>query len=209
MNLRFNKWSGFYSKFVSMVIGSLPDRAFNYFIENFDLPSNDEKILDLGCGNGIFTSKLLKSRKNVIGLDLKTGYTKLAAERIKEHVILGNGCELPLKNNCLERVLLIHVLHHVDEQTQQIIVKECKRVLKTNGKIIIFEHLLPNGIKGVFLNSFWKLLDSGKKYNELSEWVDLFEKNGFKFKIKTFDLEGHKFRNWFRIFELEIQKQKL
>jgi ubiquinone/menaquinone biosynthesis C-methylase UbiE len=205
MNWRFNKWSGYYSEIIGFIQNCKPEQVLNYLVENFDLPSNNGKILDIGCGKGSFMLKLLESGKKVIGLDVKTGYSKLAVEKNKGAIILGDGCNLPIRNEHFERVLLMHILHHVDEQTQRKIIKESKRVLKKDGRIIIFEHVRSYGIKGVFLNYLWKLFDSAKKFNKLSEWVDLFEKNNLNFKIKKFNIEGHRFRDWYRIFELEVK----
>ena len=99
------------------------------------------KILDIGCGSGAFES--LKNTLNlqntkIIGLDITPKQVIFAQQNHKESLfVAGSGHELPFKDNSFDAVVLIEFIEHIPKNAIQKLLKEAKRVLKDNGKIII------------------------------------------------------------------------
>jgi ubiquinone/menaquinone biosynthesis C-methylase UbiE len=152
-----------------------------------------EKILDVGCGSGIFAKKLEeKLGVEIFGIDVFDG-------RICDiPFLIFDGKKIPFPDNFFDSVLLSFVLHHCENDFE--ILKEAKRVAK---KIFIFEDL-PEGVFGktyCFLHWFsWSLLFGNfSKFNfrTKKEWEKIFEdlklklisEEDFLIKRKIFVLE--------------------
>lgn len=91
-------------------------------------------VLDVGCHSGTFTEFILKhiKSKEIYGVDISHS----AIDRIKKrisygHFQVGDGAQLPFKNNFFEAVFCLEVLEHVDNPLQ--VLSEIKRVLKKDG----------------------------------------------------------------------------
>lgn len=94
------------------------------------------KHLDIGCGPGTFISLLKKTKS--IGIDISKNqifYAKKNYEnRYKSFRTYKN--KIPLKNNSIDTISLIELIEHLEDKDLALLMKECKRVLKKNGKII-------------------------------------------------------------------------
>ena len=89
------------------------------------------KTIDIGCGTGWFTSQL---NTYCIGIDPSIEMIKIAKSR-EIDVICSIGEKLPIKENSVNQVLVIVTLCFVDNP--ELILQECYRILKRNGKLII------------------------------------------------------------------------
>ena len=115
---------------------------FDKFVENHISPN--DKILDYGCGPGTFSIKMSKiTKNNVYGVDISENFID-ECMRLKKKFNLKNfipSCinsgSLPFENNTFDKILLFHVIHHLEDIEKNF--KEINRVLKKNGKIIIYE----------------------------------------------------------------------
>lgn len=84
-------------------------------------------ILDLGCGYGFWTKKVESHCRFVIGLDRRDIFSKSKLSR-NLFFILGDGHNLPFKDESFEGILLIEVLEHVPKDIE--FLREINRVLK-------------------------------------------------------------------------------
>lgn len=139
-----------------------------------------EKVLDLGCGCGIFGWKMKETLGvNVFGLDV------VDKRVIKIPFQIYNGKKIPFPENFFDWVVISFVLHHTENFGE--ILEEAKRVGK---KIIIFEDI-PKGVFGkircwLHLLTFNGFLGKIPKFNFFSEkeWEEIFQKMGLKLKEK-------------------------
>jgi ubiquinone/menaquinone biosynthesis C-methylase UbiE len=135
-----------------------------------------EKILDLGCGSGIFGKKIEERlKKKVVGIDI------VDKRVFKIPFKIYNGKIIPFSKDCFDVVIVAFVLHHTKDPIS--ILKEAKRVGK---RIIIFEDL-PEGIFGkvyCFLHWLsWNLFfGKSPKFNfyKTKEWKEIFKNLGLK-----------------------------
>jgi len=107
------------------------------------------KYLDFGCGEcyktSLFGNKLKIPNKNIYGTDIKFWgpYTttnrndKINFKFIEDNKIMYN-------DDYFDVISCILVLHHIQDDEQNKILKEIKRVLKPNGLLIIIEHNIIN-----------------------------------------------------------------
>lgn len=98
-----------------------------------------QKVLEVGCGRGIFLDRLVGEIKvKTFGVDS----AKLAIEEAKKESFcrhelrVADASKLPFENNGFDSVLSFDTLEHIKNQKQA--VSEMARVLKPDGKIIIY-----------------------------------------------------------------------
>lgn len=99
------------------------------------------RILDLGCGYGIFTNYLaLCSEKRIMmGIDIDEYKLKHADKGIKNaKFYIGDAMKMNLPN--LDAIILHDVLHHLRSYSaQEKLLRSCKDMLKKNGALFIIE----------------------------------------------------------------------
>ncbi len=89
-------------------------------------------VLDVGCGNGKFVSRLRKDRPDlqVVGMDISAGI--LAG--VAKPVLVADAQALPFAEDSADAVLALHMLYHVSDIEDAI--KELARVLRPGGVLV-------------------------------------------------------------------------
>lgn len=92
--------------------------------------NNNDLILDLGCGKGVYHRFFKKS----IGIDKEL--SDLKKLKSSNHiVILADAGHLPIKENSIQNIICINTLEYVSDLKKT--YKEIFRILKHNGKLIL------------------------------------------------------------------------
>lgn len=100
----------------------------------------NQTILDVGCGPGNYCKFLSEAGFNVTGVDYSEEMIKRAKKNApKAKIMVGDGYNLPFKDNSFDIVLCIGVLTCVSDYKK--FAEEIKRVTK---KILIISTLLRN-----------------------------------------------------------------
>lgn len=148
-------------------------------------------IVDLGCGEGIFSNFLAISsnKREVIGIELDEKRIKVANRGVSNALFRqgdANKTALP-KNDC---VIIFHVLHHLESlSSQERIIDKCIKSLKDNGKLIIVEiepKLTITFITTWFTDHFlvpWifeRKIYSPIFFRKSNEWLELLIKHNLK-----------------------------
>jgi SAM-dependent methyltransferase len=109
------------------------------------------RVLDNGCGVGMYTSRLAQVGGQVIGLEFDL--ERAAKARKQTPLILSAAGEcLPFKANCFHLILSHEVLEHVRDDL--LAAQEIVRVLKPGGRLVLFA---PNrGYPFETHGIFWK-----------------------------------------------------
>ncbi len=93
------------------------------------------KILEIGCGVGIYLEHLLPLFREVIGTEYDLPRAKQAHEKCTQ--ILGAAGEyLPFQGGTFDLILSNEVIEHVADDKQ--VVHEMVRTLKPGGRIVLF-----------------------------------------------------------------------
>lgn len=137
-------------------------------------------ILDLGCGTGGESKRLVNLGASVIGIDLSDKSLKYAKENVlKAQFIKMNINRLAFKKNYFDGILEAGVLFHFNKEEQTLIIKELLEILKPAG---IFLSIYPigndEGIQDIVINEH-----NFKRYRRLlhaEEWIQFLLNNGFK-----------------------------
>lgn len=99
---------------------------------------NNQKVLDLGCGNGLLYDVLAKKSIDYTGVDFSQRLLNFAKKRIGSQKNVSfykaNILSLPLPDNSFDWVFALAVLHHLPgSYFQKKALKEIYRVLKPKG----------------------------------------------------------------------------
>jgi len=106
----------------------------NLFLK--EINTKGKTILDLGCGTGRLSSKLAKKAKKIIAIDNSKNMIRLAkAKKIPNAKFIHSNMEkLPFKKSSFDIIISSLSIEHIKDFEK--VLKEIKRVLKTNGKFI-------------------------------------------------------------------------
>ncbi|QVJ03521.1 class I SAM-dependent methyltransferase (plasmid) [Nocardiopsis eucommiae] len=103
----------------------------------------DEKLLDLGCGNGFIIEELLPHMPagSFVGLDVAPGILQSARKRldgadIQAEWVEGSADELGrFQDSSFDRAIALYMMHYVDDIDQAL--AEAARVLRPGGLFIL------------------------------------------------------------------------
>lgn len=140
-------------------------------------------ILDVGCGTGAILSLVISEYKDIqaCGIDLSEKMIEKSAELLGRSVqlIVGDSDNLPWADNSFDLVVCNSSFHHFPEPLK--VLKEIRRVLNSNGKIIIADPWWSKPKRffiNLFLDSPFNYLGDVKIYSE-TETRKLLTECGF------------------------------
>jgi ubiquinone/menaquinone biosynthesis C-methylase UbiE len=123
--------------------------------------NDDDTVLDLACGTGLYTRNLAKesAKRKIVGLDiswpmLRYAAEKVAAQKIKNVVLFrGDAHHLPLRASSVHAAICCGSLHLFDDARQ--VLKELFRVIKSNGHLALAVFLTGSNLLGK-IDAYWK-----------------------------------------------------
>jgi ubiquinone/menaquinone biosynthesis C-methylase UbiE len=135
---------------------NLTRKADRYLTERlYDLLNPDKSglFLDIGCGTGNYTIELQKKGLNFIGMDPSTEML-LKANKINNSINwrIGTAEKTDLEHESIDGIIAVLTIHHWSDLN--IGFAELNRVLKNNGRIVIFTST-PIQMKGYWLNHYF------------------------------------------------------
>lgn len=144
--------------------------ASYFYNEHLEMPTtlkmlgnvNGKKILDLGCGPGLYARILSNKGARVKGIDISKEEIKIAKrEDPKSEFIVGDIEKLPFKNNEFDIVLSALVLGHLKSWNKTL--RGVNKVLKKGG---IFVFSINNPISECAKKVKWK----GRKFRVIKDY---------------------------------------
>lgn len=106
--------------------------------------TDSDSILDVGCGNGHLL-KMLAPSNSLSGIDYSENMIHQARNLLKGDFRIGCANLLPWPSECFDKVLCYSILHYMDsEQMGLMVIRECIRVCKQGGAILIGDILDKN-----------------------------------------------------------------
>ena len=104
----------------------------------------DRRILDIGCGTGLFGARVLEHfpQTQVWGLDLSAGMLRQGQVRSQAtggrfHPVQGDSEHLPFADDVFDVITCTHSFHHYPHQER--VATEMHRVLRAGGRLLIID----------------------------------------------------------------------
>ena len=163
------------------------DRRAQYFIDLANIKSGD-KVLEIGCGTGLFTRKFYAATKaTIVAIDISEDLLTEARKLLPEVTFKSDDAmHMSFQNAEFDVVFGSSVLHHLEFDSS---LKEIYRVLKPGGRMIFAE---PNMINPqIFIQKnipiIKKWLGDSPDETAIIRWTfsKLMTRLGFK-KVKIF-----------------------
>ncbi len=131
---------GLFPKF-ELILNPFKRIEFDEIVKNLHFSNNDE-ILDFGCGYGYQTILLAKQKcKKIVGIDPSEEAIlhahKLLAYKNSKKVIFRKGLieKINFRKNQFDKVVSFCVIEHIQDYPE--ILKEIYRILKPSGEFVI------------------------------------------------------------------------
>jgi ubiquinone/menaquinone biosynthesis C-methylase UbiE len=145
------------------------------------------KLLDIGCGTGLFVERYITAGGSAIGLDISSKMIQKARRRCTAcDYTLGTGEKIPFCDNSFDAVSSLLVFSYVKDP--ETMLNEAYRVLKPGGKIAICtlgKKFLTWGIPAIYqISEKMKvnhvvMKNFGEHYYDREEMDYLFTQAGF------------------------------
>ena len=136
------------------------------------------KILDYGCGIGLLSKDLLihLPHAKVDGFDVSVASIEHVPENLKKQGHFTSDLNLLAQDYDL--IVIANVLHHIELPQRAAVIAKLKKLVKNEGKIIIFEHNPFNPLTRKIVKD--SPLDKGVILLPFPEVLSYLKKAGFK-----------------------------
>ena len=146
--------------------------------------SNSGLCLDLGCGIGQYTKKIMSYGYTVVSADI----SKIALNVVKEFnnnvIEIDMQNPLPFDNNKFDIVFANLSIHYFDDKTTKNLMNEIKRILKKDGLFIGS----VNGIQGLKVIKDTATEIEPHYYYNKNKYIHLFDKSDLKKYLSPFQI---------------------
>jgi ubiquinone/menaquinone biosynthesis C-methylase UbiE len=119
----------------SQLVGG--QRARTKIVAEHVRPATGDEILDLGCGPGELLTHI-PEEVQYTGIDINPQYIARARERhgTRATFHVGDASRLALLDERFDLVLAIAVLHHLDDEQSERLMRDAGTLLKSSGRFV-------------------------------------------------------------------------
>lgn len=153
----------------------------------WDFGKNKGRFLNIGCGNAIYESHIIKSHPGWEFYCVEPSHLPaLAAKKITRlEVFEGFLEESRYQDNFFDVILMNNVLEHCPDPSS--IISECYKILKPGGRLVIDVPNFNSPIRRLF-GTFWAHLDAPRHLFHFSSDIlsKILRKAGFKIESIKF-----------------------
>ncbi|MDN5202740.1 class I SAM-dependent methyltransferase [Fulvivirgaceae bacterium BMA10] len=181
-NLYNAKWIGYgYDLLASLVWFPSKSKLYDKCVTLANIKKGST-VLELGCGTGYLTKKLVHNQAEVTSVDQSSGMLTRAKQRVPFGKFVQSDIFQYKDTMQYDYIVLFFVLHELTFSDRTKLLRSAKKLLNKNGEIIICDFSTPD--RGIMKTMFPKLV----RLWESPETVEVL-KNGFFTEIKSNNLE--------------------
>ncbi len=178
----------------------MEQRISNFFMEFEKIPKRKLRILDVGCGSGIYVKKLSELNHDVTGTDLLKQMVKFASKKSKgnsSNFMIANAYTLPFKDHTFDVVISIGLFECLDDYINTI--KEMQRVLKTDDGTLYIITLNSLCVREIFRQIV-------RFFSKKDDFLVSYDPYKLKYELKKMGFMNVKFK---KIIHLPLKFRKL
>lgn len=123
-------------------------------------PSKDDRVLDIGCGNGRFVYYARHDCGELVGIDAGAHFAPESLASVD--LARGDIRRLPFADGSFDKAFSLDVLEHLTEEGVEQMLSEARRVLKDGGRFFLYSHVMMSSRLAVFQRGV----------NRLVQWLD-------------------------------------
>ena len=201
----FDDWPERYDQWFKSPIGELIKEFESQLILEMLRPQHGEKVLDAGCGTGIFTLDVLSAGASTVGLELSLPMLRRAGRKLEGHpfhMVRGDMRDLPFADNMFDKAISVTAIEFIEDARGA--VSELFRVIKPGGCIVVatLNSLSPwasrretEGKKGhpIFKQAFFRSPDDMRTLSQVEGIIKTaihFQKNDAPGQAKKIEKGG-------------------
>jgi SAM-dependent methyltransferase len=143
------------------------------------------RVLDVGCGGGLFLGELQRRGARVIGLDNSAEAARAAWEQNRVKVLLGDFTRAPLAPGSCAVITMFHLLEHLPDP--KAFLRSARELLQPGGRLVV---QTPNLDCWQYrlLGRRWNGMDVPRHLNDFrsSDLQRLLEQCGFRVRRRKF-----------------------
>lgn len=110
-------------------------------IFNEVMNNGESKVLDIGFGTGVLSSRIYENGHEVHGIDFSSSMHSIAKSKMPEaNLILwdiSEGLPSEVSAETYDYIINTYTLHHLNDDDKYIFIKDLMSHLKENGKLLI------------------------------------------------------------------------
>ena len=114
--------------------------------------ATNDRVLDVGCGDGFLVQKISTLCRQVIGIEPHIPSAEIAQDRVKNaenaSIEMMTFEEYPANPCSFDVIIFVASLHHMDLRS---CINKAKRLLASGGKILIVGCAKPDGLIDLFI----------------------------------------------------------
>ena len=134
----FDDWPERYDQWFSTPIGRLVKATESRLVLDLLRPAPGERILDAGCGNGVFTLDFLAAGAVVVGLDISEPMLAAATRKAAGYpfvAVRGDMTALPFVDGAFDKAVSVTALEFIADGRGA--VDELFRVTRPGGTVVV------------------------------------------------------------------------
>jgi len=125
-----------YDNWYKSSLGEFVDGVERKVVMDLTKPQKNEKVLDVGCGTGIYSLLFLNMGLKVTGIDQSDSMLEKAGEKTnKINFIKADAYNLPFPNESFDLVVSVTMFEFLDYPQRA--AREAYRVLSPGGRLVI------------------------------------------------------------------------
>jgi ubiquinone/menaquinone biosynthesis C-methylase UbiE len=145
--------------------------------------NKDDVVLDCGAGSGYYARNLQNDVKRIYALDSSEDFERKVKETEKITVMKKECPPIPFNDNYFDKIYITDVLHHIEKDKQDGLLKEFYRILSINGLLGILEFDTQNSYFGKIIYKFEKIIGFPCTFYQPEKLNTVLEDIGFSVDI--------------------------
>lgn len=134
-------------------------------------PRENMSVLDIGCGTGTQLSMYRQASCQIFGVDSSPAMLEIARRKLGERAELSlqDASQMNFSGQMFDLVTIMFVIHEIPASIRPLVLAECKRVLRPEGRLLLIDHnfgpyTFPNGYFQLLATEFLQRLVGGEKH---------------------------------------------